>query len=279
MTLSHRLRTGLLVAFVIATTAAALFGVPAPGTANAFYVQNHETITRNALPPDQVDNTAMLQILVGPPPGAGAVGTDAFFNDDFRHLDNAKNPADLCALAQKAWNTFMPIILSGAQVAGTGLTNAPAARAAFGGLIHVQQDLYAHSNWVEINIAQGQLERLAPPIFPTCDPAAFPPELHTGYFNLDFGEHADPLAGCPPGGPPPGFVECHSALNKDGPNTLRGLVPVPGTDMNNFDLAALLATRATTQLYQQVRSLVAGDDGQCAAGNLFQADRQQPCRG
>jgi len=55
--------------------------------------------------------------------------------------------------------------------------------------------------------------------------------------------------------------------------------------MNHFDLAALLATRATTDLYWQVRGLVAttvnaqnpGADGDCVAKKLFQPDNLEPC--
>jgi hypothetical protein len=36
----------------------------------------------------------------------------------FRHLDNAKNPVDICASAQDAWNIFTPVLLSGAQPIG-----------------------------------------------------------------------------------------------------------------------------------------------------------------
>jgi hypothetical protein len=271
----REVRSGLLGVAATTTLVVAFFALPAP-SAQAFYVPNHELITRNALPPDQVSETAMAQILVGPPPGAGAVGTDAFFNDDFRHLDNANSPADICALAQTAWTTFEPVILSGSRIIGNALADGPAARAAFGGLIHVQQDLYAHSNWIEINIAEGQPERLAPPIFPGCDPTAFPVGLHTGYFELAYGNHEDPLAGCPLGGPPPGFVECHSSLNKDGPNTFRGSQPVPGMNMNMYGLAALLATRATTNLYEQIRGLVARTNGDSAAAMLFEAGGGPP---
>jgi hypothetical protein len=244
-------------------------------------VQNHERITRDALAPVGVDNTAMAQILVGPPPGAGAVGSDAFFSDEFRHIDDAKDPAEICVRMQEAWNFFIPIVLSGAQPTGPGgsvLVNGPGARAAFGGLAHALQDFYSHSNWVEDNIAVGQLERLAPPLMPTCDPATLPAGLHTGFFSMAYSSQF-PLDGCPPGGPPPGFAECHSTLNKDAWHTPRGIAPVPGTNppMNNFDLAALLATRATTDLYWQVRGLVAGDAGECVAENLFQADRHLPC--
>jgi hypothetical protein len=281
MSVSRRLRLGVPVVIAATTAVAALFGLPMP-KAQAFFSQNHERIVRAALPPEQVSEAAMIQILVGPPPGAGAVGTDVFFFDEFRHIDNAMNPADICARGQQAWNTFVPVILSGSQPVGAGLANGPSARAAFGGLVHAVEDFYAHSNWVETNIADGQLERLAPPIFPTCDPAAFPAGLQTGYFQLglgNFGEDsflADPLSGCPPGGPPPGFQECLSTLNKDGPSTLRGSQPVPGTNMNMYDLAALLATRATTNLYQQIRGLVASNNGEGAATMLFLADGGPP---
>ena len=72
------------------------------------------------------------------------------------------------------------------------------------------------------------------------------------------------------GGPPPGFKECHSTLNKDGPDTPRGSQPVAGTNKTMYDLAALLATRATTDLYRQLRDLVASTNGQDAATALFQ---------
>jgi hypothetical protein len=51
-------------------------------------IRNHERIT-DALAPVGVDPTALGQILVDPPPSAGALGTDASFADDFRHIDNA----------------------------------------------------------------------------------------------------------------------------------------------------------------------------------------------
>jgi hypothetical protein len=278
MKLSRRVRPALLVVTATAVVAAC-FSLP---NAQAFYVSNHERIVRDALPAGEVDETAVLQILVGPPPGAGAVGSDAFFSDDFRHIDNAKNPAEICARAQEAWNFFIPTVLSGARPAGPGgsdLVDGPAARAAFGGLAHALEDFYSHSNWVEDNIAVGQPERMPPPLMPNCDPATLPAGLHTGYFSLDFGDHEVPLSGCPPGGPPPGFAECHATLNKDAWDTQRGMVPVPGRPMNYFDLAGLLATRATTELFWQVRGLVASDAGECTARNLFQADRHEACYG
>lgn len=267
---SRRVRPGLLVVTVTAVVATC-FSLSAPH-AHAFLPQNHEAITRNGLPPADVDEAAYIEIFIGPPPAAGVAGSESFQTPDFRHFDNAKNPADVCARAQDAWNFFIPMILGGAQPIGTELVNGPNARAAFGGLLHAVQDFYSHSNWVELNIAAGQPERSAPPLYPTCDPAALPAGLYTGYFDLAFVPD-----GCPPGGPPPGFAQCHETLNKDDSTTSRGSLPVPGTNMNQFDLAALLAARATTDVYQQVRGLVASNAGECAARNLFQADRHELC--
>src|SRR5258705_2352062 len=268
MALSLRQPLGILVVIVASTAVAASLGVLSPGD-QAFYITNHETITRNALPADQVSQAAMNQILVGPPPGGGAVGSDAFATDEFRHLDNSITPVDLCARAQQAWDTFSPVLLSGSVLDPTGEVDGPAARAAFGALAHTVQDLYAQSNWVEDNVAVGQLDRLAPPIFPTCNPADFPADLHTGYFNIDLSSQF-PLGGCPEDGPPPGFQECHSTLNKDGPSTPRGSQPVAGTNKTMYDLPTLLANRATNDLYVQLRDLVASTNGQDAATALFQ---------
>ena len=59
-------------------------------------------------------------------------------------------------------------------------------------------------------------------------------------------------------------------MNKDGPTTQRGSQPVSGTDMNMYDLAAKLATTASTNLYTQLRALVANTNGNNAANTLFQ---------
>ena len=43
------------------------------------------------------------------------MGSDSFATDQWRHIDNAKNPADICARAQQAWNILSPVILSGSR--------------------------------------------------------------------------------------------------------------------------------------------------------------------
>jgi hypothetical protein len=258
MTMVRRLRLSLLVVTAAISAVALTFWSPAP-SANAFMIQYHESITRAALPSDQVSESAMLQILIGPPPGGGAVGTDAFVSDSYRHLDNSTSPSQICSRAQEAWNTFSPIMLSGSQQVGADLADGAGARAAVGALLHVQQDFYAHSNWVD---TQGN--QLAPLVLPSCNASGLPADLYTGYFDITYGTE-----GCPPGGPPAGFQACHSTLNKDAPDSQDGAQLAPGTDMTKFDVASALATTATTDLYTQLRALVASTNGESAAVLLF----------
>ncbi|MGK2880812.1 MAG: hypothetical protein ACSLE6_08455 [Mycobacterium sp.] len=269
----------------MAIVASASFASP---TANAFYPNFHDTVTRAALPPDLVDNAAMVEILGNASVGAGAVGSDVFLTDAFRHFDSAATPADICIRATDAWNFFTPLVMNGAVETGpdgTELIDGPGARSAFGGLLHAVQDFYAHSNWVELNVAANNPEALVGGLFPGCDPAALPADLSTGFFALQ-----DGTDGCPDGGPPPGFAFCHEEINKDGFTTPEGgkLLPegVVVTDVplvNYFDLASLLAARASTDTYWQVRTLVVdtvngrGGNGECVANNVFFADLHEEC--
>ena len=114
---------------------------------------------------------------------------------------------------------------------------------------------------------------------PTATQPPFPLDCTVGSSPwTSAGAHRGCVAGCPPGGPPPGFPECHSTLNKDAWDTPRGILLIPGTNppMNNFDLAAQLATRATTDLYSAGSRPRRHNAGECVAGNLFQADRHHP---
>ena len=267
MTISLRSRRLLCACIVAITTMTTYLGVATP-KAQAFYVLNHEAITRAALPPDQVTEDALIEILVGPPPGGGAAGSDAFATEEWRHLDNSVTPVDICARARTAWDVLSPALLSGSVIAGDALVDGPAARAAFGALLHAQQDFYSHTNWVESAVAANDPHRIAAPIFPECNPADFPADLHTGFFSMDFSQEF-PLQGCPPAGPPPPFQECHLNLSKDGPGDIRGGQPAAGTNLNLYDLARQSATTASTNLYHQIRGLVAATNGEPAATVLF----------
>ena len=88
----RRPASGLSVAVVLAADVADVGGWLAR-SAQVAKIQNHARVTRDGLAPVGVGPTASDQILVGPPPGADAIGSDAFFADDFRHIDNANTPA------------------------------------------------------------------------------------------------------------------------------------------------------------------------------------------
>ena len=279
MSLFRRPRLGLSVAVVVAAIAAVVGALAPP--AQAFQIQNHERVTRDALTPVGVDPAAMGQILVGPPPGAGAVGSDAFFADAFRHIDNANTPVDICALTQQAWNFFTPLILSGAQPAGPGgtdLVDGPAR----------PRRLRRPGTCPAGLLLPLQLGRRQHRHRPT-GPHATPADAHLRPGHPAPGtahrilrrqrQPRRPAGRLPTRGPAAGFAECHSTLNKDDWSTPRGIILVPGTNppINNYDLAGQLATKATTDLYWQVRNLIVADAGECAADNLFQADRRQSC--
>lgn len=60
-------------------------------------------------------------------------------------------------------------------------------------------------------------------------------------------------------------------LNKDSPNTQRGAQPAAGTSMTMYALAALLATRSSTALFDQIKAWVTSTNGPEAAALLFQS--------
>ncbi|ETT25621.1 hypothetical protein RAJCM14343_0467 [Rhodococcus aetherivorans] len=289
---------------IVTVAAAALLSVSMPPNALAFAPDIHGAILRAALPPATldggVDDPALAEITGSLLTGTGNEGSDLFQGDAFRHFDNAARPADVCDRARDAWNFFVPAVIAGAQPTGPPefrtSANGFAARSAFGGLTHALADFYSHSNWVELAVGTDRAPGLAP-LFPTCDPAALPAGLHTGFFELT---PANGLDGCPSGppappagssvppaegppAPPAPFEECHLTLNKDDPGSLRGREPVPGYPGTTYhQLAVQLAVEHTTALYREVRGLVAGSvpagvDGECVADNLFRAAQFAPC--
>jgi hypothetical protein len=85
----------------------------------------------------------------------------------------------------------------------------------FGQYLHAIQDFYAHSNWIELQVAQNVVPPLAP-IQYGCDSSTLPNGLTTGYFDVwspfDFcGPTNAPAGAQPPPRPPArsGFTLCH----------------------------------------------------------------------
>jgi hypothetical protein len=227
--------------------------------ANAFALEVHAAILRGSLPvggagPTEVDPVAMNEIIGSLWNGSGNLGSDLHQSDEYRHFDNAPSPAAICALANQAWGSFVTRIYRGSQVQGfpayDRVLDPLDARSAFGALTHSLQDFYSHSNWLELG------NRQAAPIFPTCDPAALPAGLQTGYFKLSI---RNPVSGCPTVGsgnpsPPSPFAYCHLTLNKDKPER-HGADLVPGGGGTTYhQLAAEMARAHTTVLYNDTHA-------------------------
>jgi len=63
------------------------------------------------------------------------------------------------------------------------------ALSAFGQASHAMADFYAHSNWVELNLALGDTEKAWAPCFgPEWPPAGFPGSRKAAYDNIIYRE-------------------------------------------------------------------------------------------
>ena len=190
-----------------------------------------------------------------------------------RHFDNIDNRQKLCTLWQKGLNTYMEkALLLSAPKAGPTIQpkNRKAALSAFGQASHALADFYAHSNWLELNLAQGNTEKLAPLFGPGCNPQDFPDGLQSGYFNIVYG-----LKGCPQKDglyqPPEGFEHCHETLNKDHPDKGHGAeFSAPGGP-SYHELAMQLAILATQNLWESFHERLIDRYGVATGENLFRA--------
>ena len=169
-----------------------------------------------------------------------------------RHFDNIDNRQKLCKLWQKGFNTYMEKALAlSAPKDGPNIRpkNRKGALSAFGQASHALADFYAHSNWVELKLAQGDCEQLAPLFGQECRPEDFPEGLQSGYYNIVYG-----LKGCPQKDgmfqPPEGFEHCHETLNKDHPDKGHGAEPSAPGGPSYHELAMHLAVLATQKLWQ-----------------------------
>ncbi len=173
-----------------------------------------------------------------------------------RHFDCARSPAEVCELWEKGLGHFMELSV---RRLGPGWWGRPnrfrswRGLAAFGAATHALADFYAHTNWVEIFVEQGETPPLAPLTGSACRPEMFPAALQSGYFSLRYG-----LSGCPRvngrWAPPGGFRYCHAGLNKDSATTGHGAELTSPGGPTFHDLAARLATQSTLDLWDQLCS-------------------------
>lgn len=257
----------------------------------AFKPRYHDDITRSGIPQDNGSSGVDRWILRNIIDSNQESDLHQTGSNSWRHLDGARNPIQVCQLANNVWSRTFPVILEGSRFVDSptlrALKDRNAAHDAFGVLLHALQDFYSHSNWVELGM------RDAAPLFPICDASSLPAGLYTGYFDLN---HLTFWAGCPYDVinkrwvPPTGYQECHATLNKDEPTSERGRQiigrtnPIIGPQPNHFLVARDLAARHTHILYELIRGQVEttvsqdqGDVNPACVGRLLFANRPESC--
>jgi hypothetical protein len=190
-----------------------------------------------------------------------------------RHFDNIDTCQKLCKMWQKGLNAYMEKALAlSAPRHGPSIQpkNRKAALSAFGQASHALADFYAHSNWLELHLASGESEKLAPLFGPECKAEDFPDGLQSGYFNIVYG-----LKGCPQKDglfqPPDGFKHCHETLNKDHPDKGHGAELSTAGGPSYHELAMHLAVLATRKLWETLHQRLIDRYGADNGEKLFLA--------
>jgi Heterokaryon incompatibility protein Het-C len=277
-------RRGVSVPRVACLLAALASVVAAPQTL-AFGLDTHEQIVRTALAgqtsEDALDSVVGSWIL-----DEGNRGADRHQFTPSLHFDSAPDRQAICDRWRASIDTLLDSVVSTSDPTGVWDTERfrqrQAALEAFGQATHALADFYSHSNYVELAFERPELglldadglPRTAPLSGAHCDPKQLPAGLQTGYFNILYGpdgcptrnvapEADSPMIGEPRDldqvawvaqpAPPAGFAYCHEQLAKDEPDTGHGADVVPGHAFTYYQVATLLATKATRALWEELR--------------------------
>jgi hypothetical protein len=187
-----------------------------------FDIQYHAALTEDACPDDPTirDNLAVIV--------AANVATDLDQFDSALHFDN-------CAFAPGAQriDELWQLIESG--------TIQQNPYVLFGTMIHTVQDFYAHSNWVELHVAESPV--------PVWDLVvqSLPAAIVSGTFFLDTPKLCGPDA------------PTHAQLNKDNPDSPEGSKVVqsgPNQGQTLFTLAFAAALQATRVQFERLSQVV-----------------------
>ncbi|MBV9688226.1 MAG: hypothetical protein JO202_00795 [Ktedonobacteraceae bacterium] len=165
-----------------------------------------------------------------------------------RHFDNAPNREVICDRWKKGLKVFLDLAIELSAPTGKKMQapkNRKGALKAFGAATHALADFYAHTNWVELVVARGDYETLAPLLSDACSANALPLGLQSGYFSLWHG-----FCGCPKAGPPKGYQYCHEQIAKDHPDKGHGADYIYTPGLTYHELAVFQASRATFHLWQ-----------------------------
>jgi hypothetical protein len=277
-------RVRLLLALLFGVV---LLGRSGPEPADAFKIPVHEEILKNGLG-DKVSEEARgwvegYYIALA---GTGGAASDALVGQFFPHLhfDSAENPSVICerwqggvaAPMERAVEAVVRLAQSEKYeyLNQTGVERPGAAEVLrirrkvameqFGTVTHAIADFYAHTNWVELQVARlgvrsptSRIET-APITGADCRPGDFPADLQSGYASMAWfvarggagalaggflGSFLSPVAGTgigaaggayasvgwcnPVTGPPSGFRWCHDDLAKDDNSGYGAVYPDP----------------------------------------------------
>lgn len=161
-----------------------------------------------------------------------------------KHFDNARNREALQFRWEKGLHHYFTQAM---DYANPQKPSRKRVVQALGRTSHALQDFYAHTNWIEIYAGLGKVETMAPLLDDTFQISLFPENLSSGFYSLKYGS-----TGCPTCGgsykPPVGYAYCHEQIAKDYPQKGHGSDLVPDGRCY-YDLAILLATRATRELW------------------------------
>jgi hypothetical protein len=215
----------------------------------------HEKILRDALG----DGDTMSEQALGWVITANKL-SDLYQLTPERHFDNAPDRETICDRWKYGLKVFLDRAVELSAPMGRErqmLENRKGALKAFGAATHALADFYAHTNWVELSVAQKNLEALAPLFGETCQSSDFPTQLESGYFSLRYG-----ICGCPKVAgeltPPKGYRYCHEQLAKDHPDKGHGAERISVDGPTYHEVAVLLATRATRQLWKALHDGIVG---------------------
>jgi hypothetical protein len=255
------------------------FGVSLTVSTAGFKPEIHAGMLRRALPANKVIDADALDRVI-----AANEWSDRPTNQDDaeRHFDNGMNPAGICNLWKAGVDTYLNRAVALAEPAipeKRTLSGRNLALDEFGKATHAIQDFYSHTNWIELHAASHGAAPAGIPQAPilgqSCDPAAFPPDLYSGYFTTSYTLSTNGI-GCPPVplGPPRGFKECHSKLNKDSSSEPKGGTPYGSGLLNHHQVALAVAEAATKSAWRALGDRIEArydsetTDGKCVFAKL-----------
>lgn len=201
-----------------------------------FSLVYHQQVTQTALA-GEFSKGALTQVV------QGNLSNDfAFAYDASYHVDNCG-----WTEAQSTLSALQDGVLS-----ALGARDEKRARLQFGQMLHIVQDFYAHSNWVEHHHG--------------VDPASMPlvvliedaPPSDWSWFSGTYIDTNPTASNCPAGTP------SHDDFNKDTPDSPEGSQSFGVGGTTNFDAALEVAARTTKEELRRIEVVI--NDSVCGSG-------------